>query len=211
MKHACIAVGISSAVAMTACGDHEVGGLPDRGARPDSGAGDGYPAGPYGNNPDDILINMVFDGYVNDRPDEGLVQQGPFVQNFELQDIRALGTARFLLLNVAAEWCVGCRIEAEQLPGRYPNWSERGGYVLSVLIEDTSGNPATRRNLDRWVANFSLNYATVHDPQMFVTRELGPDTLPLNVLVDLNDMRIVASVIGEDFAVFDTFSNLLQP
>lgn len=208
MKRACMALGVSCALLLTACGENEVGSLP--GVR-DAGETDSdYPPGPYGNNPGDVLINMIFDGYVNDAPAEGRVQDGPFVQDFDLQDIRDLPGARFLLFNVAAEWCVGCRIEAEQLPPRYEGWATRGGYVVSVLIEDTSGNPATRLNLDRWLAAFSINYTTVHDPQMFVTRELGPDTLPLNVLVDLETMEIVDSVIGEDLAVFDTFEGLLE-
>ena len=51
----------------------------------------------------------------------------------------------------------------------------------------------------------------VHDPETGIIRTFGYDTLPLNILVRLEDMRIIGAIYGEDPAVFDQFENLLRP
>lgn len=206
------------------CGDHVVGALPvdagvdasvtsttaDAGIPDASAPMNAYPEGPYGAQIGDTLPNMEFAGYVTDGPAEGEITEVGYRESFTLQDLREREGFRYLLLNVAAEWCSGCRVEARQVPALYEDWGPRGGYVLSVITQDSSGRPATKRTLDSWVASFSLNYTMVHDPQQAVNRNLGPESLPMNVIVDLETMEILHRVIGEDFAVFDRFGGLLE-
>jgi hypothetical protein len=214
------ALGLCAVGLLSACGTNYVGALPpvDAGPTPDAGEGvDGgvdpaaYPAGPYGAFVGDTLVNMTFNGYVNDSPEEGLVESGGYVEGFSFQDVRTLGHYKFMLINVAAEWCQGCRVEAQQIPGLYAAWARRGGYVLSVLTETASSRPAAKRNLDAWVATYPINYTMVHDSESLISRNLGYDTLPLNVIVDLETMEILYRVFGEDFAIFQTFEGLLPP
>ena len=203
---------------LASCGANVVGALPepDAGPRPDATVGEdggvdplAYPAGPYGAFLGDTLVNMAFNGYVNDHPSEGPVEGGGYVEGYSFQDVRTLGRYKFMLINVAAEWCQGCRVEAQQIPGLYEAWADRGGYVFSVLTENSASNPAAKRHLDAWLATYPVNYTMVHDPESIVLRNLGYDSLPLNVIVNLETMEILYRVIGEDFAIFQTFEGLL--
>ena len=214
--------GLTAALALVVlaagCGQNIVGALPleDAGVQPDAGEGvdagvdpNAYPDGPYGAFVGDTLVNMAFNGYVNDHPSEGAVENSGYIEGYTFQDVRELGRYRYMLINVAAEWCQGCRVEAQQIPGLYEAWANRGGYVMSVITENSSSRPASKRNLDAWVATYPINYTMVHDPESLISRNLGYDTLPLNVIVDLETMTITHRVFGEDFAIFQTFDGLL--
>lgn len=168
-----------------------------------------YPAGPYGGGVGDTISNMRFHGYVNDHPDEGPVEDGEYLEDYTLQDIRELGDYDYLLINVAAEWCSGCRIEAQRLGGLYTPWANRRGYLMSVITQDDSGASAQRRHLERWVASYPINYTMVFDPDDAIYDQVGPESLPLNLIIDLRTMEILHRVIGEDFGVFNTFESLL--
>jgi len=206
-------------VAQWGCDENLVGEMPDSGAA-DTGVSDGgdgdagvednpYPDGPYGGFLDDTIANYSFNGYINDHPSEGAVEASGYVEGFTLQDIRRLGTYDFLLINVAAEWCAGCRVEAQQIPGLYDGWADKRGYVMSVITQDSRSEPALKRHLDSWISTYPINYTMVHDPQGFIDREIGPDVLPLNIIIDLRTMKILHRVFGEDFTIFETFEALL--
>lgn len=207
---------------LVACGTNYVGERlpdPDAGAPADAGPSDGadagedpnaYPPGPYGGNVGDTIENFTFNGYVNEHPSEGAVEASGYVEGFTLQDVRELEQYDYLLVNVAAEWCSGCRIEAQTIPGLYEPWANRGGYIMSVITQDNSGRTASKRNLDRWINTYPINYTMLHDPQDFIYDRIGPESLPLNMIIDLRTMKILHRVIGEDFGVFDTFESLLS-
>lgn len=197
------------------CGENIVGVLPDsnptqacESAEPSEGP-NAYPPCPYGGTASAILDNLVFGGYVSVSAD-GNVGDNEFTEEFSLQDIRTDGRFRYLFLNVAADWCQGCKIEAAQLPSLYDTWAPKGGYVMSVLIEDEAGAPATTRNLDRWTTTYAPNYTMVYDPQQNINFVLGPESLPMNVIVDLETMEILHRVVGEDLAIFDIFDSVLD-
>lgn len=202
-------------VAQLGCDENLVGERPDSGADvPDSGldAGvedDPYPGEPYGGFLGDTVGNFTFSGYINDHPSEGPVEASGYVEGFTLQDIRRLGTYDYALINVAAEWCAGCRIEARQIPNLYEGWADKGGYVISVIIEQDNGTLAEKVHLDTWISTYPINYTMVHDPNNFISPSFGTDVLPLNVIVDLRTMTILNKVYGEDFAIFETFESLL--
>ncbi len=200
------------------CGQNLVGGIPDTGARtpvdagpmPDTGMeANPYPEGPYGPFVGDTISNFFFNGYVNDHASDGPVETSGYVEGFEFQDIRRLGSYDFMLINIAAEWCQGCRVEAQQIPGLYEPWANNRGYVMSVITQDARSGPALKRHLDAWISTYPINYTMVHDPQGFIDNEIGPAVLPLNIIIDLRTMEILYLVYGEDFAVFETFEGLL--
>lgn len=198
-----------------ACSANLVGERPDSGADvPDSGLDAGvednpYPEGPYGGFLNDTLENFSFNGYINAHPSEGAVETSGYVEGFTLQDIRRLGTYDYLLINVAAEWCSGCRVEAQQIPSLYEGWANKRGYVMSVMTQQDNGALAEKSHLDAWVSAYPINYTMVHDPGNFIYGKIGPDVLPLNLIIDLRTMKILNKVFGEDFAVFETFESLL--
>ena len=189
------------------CDPNVVGADPVLPEAVDAGPVVGYPDGPYGVENGDVLDNLAFSGFFTETATSGLSSA---YEPFDLQRIRAIGRYRFLLLNVAAEWCTGCRVEAQLLPGRFLEWAQRGGYVLSVIIEDTATRPASRTVLDRWRATYQMNYAMAHDPQAEINGRFAPPGLPLNVIVDLETMEIVDQRLGEDLRFLDAFESLLE-
>ncbi len=177
----------------------------------DAPTGPVYPPEPYGSAVNDTLENLSFSGYLKLTPGVVDPMVDEYVEGLSFQQIRETGAYDYMILNIAAEWCAGCRVEANQLPPLYNDWASRGGFVMSVLTENTASLRARRRHLDSWVANFPINYTMVHDPGGGIITTFGYDTLPLNVIVRLEDMQVLAVVFGEDPSVFTRFSNLLQP
>jgi hypothetical protein len=191
-----------AALLVAACGENVVGGgepSPDAGP---AGTPDGYPAGPYGTDEEAVLQDLVFAGYVKTSPD-GLTQDATFDDAVSLAELRALGAARYLLLNVAAEWCLPCQQEAQVLPGKYARWAPAGALVVGVLTEDAEVQPAGRDRLDAWIRLYRSNYTMLHDPRGEVARVLAPSTMPVNLLIDLETMKIVRRRIGDDPGFFD--------
>ncbi len=195
------------AVSAAACGTNIVGADPVLPDTTDEGAVEGYPDGPYGVGDGDIIENFVFSGFFAETATASAQSS---YQRVDFQRIRSLGRYRYLLLNVAAEWCSGCRVEAQLLPDLFNDWSPRGGYVLSVIVENTRSQLADRAVLDQWRATYQMNYAMVHDPQDRIRSAFATNTLPINVIVDLETMRIVSQKIGEDLRFLDTFGSLLE-
>jgi thiol-disulfide isomerase/thioredoxin len=186
---------------LAGCGENVVGGEPvaDAGGPPPT---DGYPAGPYGTDEDSVLQDLTFAGYVKASP-AGLTQDVAFDDEVSLADLRALGEARYLLLNVAAEWCVPCQQEAQVLPAKFERWAPAGALVVGVLTEDAQVQPASRARLDAWIRLYRSNFTMLHDPRGEVARVLAPSTMPVNLLIDLETMKIVRRRIGDDPGFFD--------
>ena len=167
-----------------------------------------YPTGPYGAVTGSILENLNFAGFFSEGPQTGLSNK--FAEGIDFQQVRELDAYRFMLINVAAEWCTGCRVEAQLLPGKFAAWAENGGYVFSIIIEDTFTRPAARSNLERWLSTYPLNYTMVHDPQGLINDRFAPTGLPLNVIVDLDTMEILNQRVGEDLRFLDIFESTLE-
>lgn len=206
------------ALLVAGCGDNIVGEPPahllverDAGeVDPDRDGGTPtYPVGPYGGSEGDVLENAVFAGYLTGEPVDSIRGQ-EYLPTVTLEDIRDLEGYDYLLFNVAADWCAECKLEAREFPAQYASWAPRGGLLLSVVIEDTNARPATKQVLDNWIRSQRPTYTTLHDPTSFVNRVLVPPTLPLNVVVELETMRILRAQVGTDPAVFDYFESLLD-
>lgn len=196
---------------VSACGENVVGALPEgyldgQGGGADAGV-TGYPAGPYGTERGETLADMQFEGYLRVEPGADEVSYAPL----SIAALReADSDARYLLLNVAAEWCTGCRTEAKTLASRAVAWSEKGGALLSVLVQDAAGGAAGQANLDGWASQYDTNYSFVADPQALIAQRFGVDVLPLNVIVRLDTMEILQESIGDNLAFLDGYTQLLE-
>ena len=191
------------------CGGNVVGGTPDAGPRADQGVDQNYPPGPYGINEGDVLQNMTFSGYVNMAPGDGVVDQSGYEDSVSLASLRENGY-RYVLFNVAAIWCVACQTEARDFPGYFEDWAPKGGFIMSVLIEDAQTMPANKGHLDSWVSMYQPNYTMLHDPQDEVTQVLAPANLPLNAMIDLDTMRILRIRQGDDPEFIQFFEERLN-
>lgn len=172
---------------------------------------EGYPQGPYGINPGNVIQPLCFQGYVNpldgigpdfereiclenfyNPTDDGLYEEGePFSEGAP--------KPRVVMINIAAVWCGPCKEEAATiLPQEYAKYGPRGMELLSILTDsDDPGTAATFDNLDAWVSAFSSGYPSVIDPAYAIGQLIDTSQYPANFLVDTTDMTITELVIGK--------------
>lgn len=170
----------------------------------DVGPGDGgYPAGPYGVERGQVLANASFIGRKTGRESER--------ETFDLESFRKDATARYLVLNVAAFWCSPCKEEAKEFQSTiFPEYGPKGVAFLSVVLQDSARRPSTDANVDTWISTYRITFPTARDPVGFVNTIFNPDTMPLNMIIDLKTMKIEEKIIGADIArVTATLDKLL--
>ncbi|MBI2389867.1 MAG: TlpA family protein disulfide reductase [Deltaproteobacteria bacterium] len=169
-------------------------------------AGAPYPPCPYGINEGEAIENATFVGRRGglDTPRE----------NIDLASYHAMRArgSRYLVLNVAAFWCSPCKEEAREMQAHIvPAYAPRGVAFLSVVLQDESRRPATDDKVDTWIRAFRLTFPVVRDPDAYVTRFFDPASMPLNMIIDLETMKIEQKVIGADLRrVTSTLDTLLS-
>jgi AhpC/TSA family len=174
----CATVGLAATLA---CGGGKGSTPPPAGAMTggDSSAGqgaggstnpDGYPypspPGGFGKiarmppNPGAIIENFTFQGYPNGDPSQGL-------QQIHMSDYYDPCGKRYKLihLSVAAVWCTPCNQETDEIVLAKSQFDAQGVVMLQALDDGPSLNiPATRGDLDRWVASHHVNFTEMLDP-----------------------------------------------
>lgn len=177
------------------------------GAGDDDDAGRSYPDGPFGTTPGDVIADAQLVGFVN--PAAGATQEqrvpfrladfyNPTGRGFYADDSPFGGPRplpRGLLLAVASLWCGASRLEgAEVLPERHAAYGPLGAEVLLVLAEGVpAGEPATPGDLDQWITNVvQAEHPTAVAPSGELREAFGPTNYPDNIIVDMQDMTIVA-------------------
>lgn len=118
---------------------------------------------------------------------------------FSLKSFKS--THKLLVLNVAAFWCSPCKEEAKELQNTIaPKYAGKVAFV-SVVLEDASRNPATQDNVDTWIKAYAIDkFAVARDPDRWVAKFFDPNNMPLNVVIDLSNMKILSKVVGADLA-----------
>lgn len=168
-------------------------------------AGAPYPACPYGIEVGQPIENAVFVGRKGglDTPRE----------NVALADFHALRASgkKLLVLNVAAFWCSPCKEEAKEFQASMvPEYEPKGVAFLSVILQNSSRQPTKDDDIDTWIRTFKLTFPTVRDPEGYVARFFDPNTMPLNMVIDLETMKLELKVIGADLPrVKSTIDRLL--
>src|SRR5207253_1206955 len=94
---------------------------------------------------------------------------------------------------------------ASDLPSHAQEFASKGIRVLTLIVEDNSGQPATLSTATSWRSNFGLEaYATCAAPD-FEFAGNGSVGLPLQIIVDPRTMKIVDREEG-----FGDYSALTQ-
>lgn len=174
----------------TACSSEPAGR-----AQQDSGStvNASYPAAPYGTEVGQVVENGTFRG-----------RRGGMSTTRETFDLasyyamRAEGK-RYMVLNVAAFWCSPCKEEAREMQSRIvPTYGPKGVAFLTIILEDASRRPATDANVDLWIQTYGLTYPVANDDDGYVTQFFDKSAMPLNMIIDLQTMKIVTKVVGAD-------------
>ncbi len=152
-----------------------------------------YPPAPYGTNVGQVVENGTFRGRKG-----GLATPR---ETFDLASYYAMRTAgkRYLVLNVAAFWCSPCKEEAKEMQSRVvPTYGPKGVAFLTVILEDAARQPATDANVDTWIQTYGLTFPVANDEDGYVTQFFDKSAMPLNMILDLQTMKIVTKVVGAD-------------
>lgn len=176
-----------------------VGGedAPGTGGAGQGGEGGGIPpceewAGPFGSEPDDTLDpNLTWQGFAADSGEIGEVELGEYAACSGNVETRAI------VVYVDALWCSVCRDVATDLAAKYEgDWRGRGIEVVTLVVEDSDGNPATVDSAWLWRQEYGLEgMAVLADPDYLLANG-SPRTLPQALIVDPVTMRIVDRPIG---------------
>jgi hypothetical protein len=172
----------------------------------DSGASDGgYPGGPYGVEKGQVLTNASFIGRKSgiDSPRE----------TFDFESFRALRSkgVKLMVFNVAAFWCSPCKEEAKEFQASIvPKYGPKGVAFLSIVLQDEARRPTTDAKVDAWITTFRATFPTARDPGGFVNTLFNPDSMPLNMIINLDTMKVEEKIIGADIPrVTSTLDRLL--
>lgn len=155
----------------------------------------GYPACPYGYDKGAVIENASFIGRK-----AGI---GSPRETFDLASYHALKASgkKVLVINVAALWCSPCREEAKEFQKTIvPEYDPKGVAFLSVVLEDSSRKLSTDDDVDGWIKTYALTYPVARDPDGYVTDFFDRNQMPLNMIVDLETMKITAKIVGADIA-----------
>ncbi len=184
----------------------------DAGSATDAGVRDTYPAGPYGVTVNQRIQNFTLPGYLSTQQ-TALTNTFPFDAQFNLQKIRAAKDAngkpyKYLLMAISAVWCAPCNQEAESLGNNgqdhalQAEWAAKGGLFMTVLIEGAQhGVAPTRAELESWINRHAVtNTIAMDDTQQLSLAGIDPFSIPANLVIDLDTMKMVSGWPGIDSA-----------
>jgi thiol-disulfide isomerase/thioredoxin len=162
---------------LAACG----GGGGDNGEDVPRGA---YPAGPYGTSEGTILEALTF------------IQPDGTPRSFE--DIWKDNTKKLLLVVTASGWCVACIDEQPELKSYHEKYAAKGLAILEAYFEDSEYQPATKEGAESWKRQYELPFDVVADPEFKTGAYYDPSSTPMNMMVDVNEMKILRISVGFD-------------
>jgi len=186
-------IGIADAGSSGGTADARPPGAPDaRPAPPDAAPPHReYPAGPYGTRTGDVITNLSWTGYADDNGNGDPFDDSPrsvsLGEMFEGND----PGAKLIFVNSSAGWCGSCQDEASALPGLYSEYHSRGVRIISTLFETTSGAAASTDFAREWGQTFRLPFPTVADPGSTLDPYYEESSVPMNMLIDAETMRIL--------------------
>jgi hypothetical protein len=153
--------------------------------------------------PGSVMQNYKFLGYINTDPGTPTSYTGS-PQVISLADYYDPAGKKYkvLHLNVAANWCSPCNMEADALtaPGAAAGLATDGAAVLSLLTEGyDEGTGATLNDLTSWIKSKGVDYNMGVDPE---AANLGvffsEAAIPWNADLDARTMEILDQGVGFD-------------
>jgi peroxiredoxin len=160
-----------------------------------------YPNGVAGVDVGDLVAgNLSWQGYAP------FASQASTISIQDYYDCDGSKGINALLIINSATWCGACQNEATDLPKHTSSFQQKGIRVLTLMVENQSGAPATLSTAKTWRDYFGLGaFATAADPN-FTFAGFGSVGLPLQVIVDPRTMKIVDRIEG--YAGYDAVIQL---
>jgi hypothetical protein len=152
-----------------------------------------YPPGPYGvSTGDPVPETLKWQGFL-----EGATQSSevPVTDFYDCDGSKGIDA---VLFDVSATWCGACQQEAMDLPGKMTTWKSEGIRVVTLMIQDEAGDPATVTTAQQWKDTYKLDtIVTLADPDASLVAAIGGGIgLPYQVVVDPRTMKVVNTQEG---------------
>jgi len=107
-----------------------------------------------------------------------------------LEDIRAEGDVRVMLISSMAGWCQPCIQEQDEFKRLHGKYSDRGLVILAAMFQDGEHQTPSEDYMRRWVDRYELPYLLLRDAD-YVLRKYYEGSPPMNMVVDADDMTIL--------------------
>ncbi len=180
---------------LVACSGTSTPARTDAGTTGDGAPSGDYPPGPYGTNVGNVVEDASFTGRRT-----GIDSARETVTLASFHALRSTGK-KFLVLNVAAFWCSPCKEEAKEFQAVIvPKYAPKGVAFLSVVLETSSRQPAQDSDVDLWISTYKLTFPVVNDLDGYVTGFFDKNSMPLNMVINLETMKVEKKIIGADLA-----------
>jgi thiol-disulfide isomerase/thioredoxin len=178
MKVLSVLLGLGLALNANGCSSQAAPPTQDLGAPCDSSYPDGSQAVVRGH----VMPNMKFETLDGDP--------------FDLEEVRACGDDKILLLEPFPIWCTGCRDELPVLVELHQKLGDKGLRVVLAVGEDLDHQPATGSVVKEWVSHFAPDLEAWIDPERKLQDYTSLQTLPMSLVIDLDSMQILLKLTG---------------
>ena len=105
---------------------------------------------------------------------------------------------RVMVLVTAANWCGACKEEAKFLADLHDKYASKGLIVVSALFEDRADVPASQELVQWWMKTYKTPYPVVLDEEFKLGKYYDKAASPMNMVVDVDTMRIIKIIQGSD-------------
>lgn len=145
-----------------------------------------YPPGPYGTKVGDTISpSLSWQGFLENSTSVSTITAADY------HDCDGSRGVHAVLLIQSATWCGACKAEAAKYNSKMANgWQQKGIRILTLMIENAYGQPATVSTAQSWRDSYSNgSWAVAADPD-FTFRTNGSNGLPTALILDPRTMKI---------------------
>jgi hypothetical protein len=151
-----------------------------------------YPAGPYGTSKGaTVSPDLQWQGYLPGTDTATTIKITDFFDCDGTKGINAL------LVDHGTYWCSSCQAEAQEWGSVMGTWGPAGARVMTLLVETSSGGPATVQTAKKWKDAFKLSSIYVAADPSFQLQSPAADAWPYHVIINPRTMKIVDSYTGD--------------
>lgn len=105
---------------------------------------------------------------------------------------------RVMLITTTASWCTACIEEQPKLKALHGEFAKRGLFIVAAMFEDAEFATATLEQVREWKSKHKLPYEMVLDEAFELQAYYNRQLTPMNMVVDVDDMKILKITTGFD-------------
>ena len=95
---------------------------------------------------------------------------------------------KVVLINISADWCGACRVEAPQLEALYQKYKDQGFQALTILVDGSAAN---------WASTYKVTHPVIEDKSRSISNPYATGWFPTQVILDRT--MIIRYKEGEDY------------